>query len=268
MYIFLDKSKEGRILMLAFERRERILNELYKNKKVYVNKLASIFNVTEETIRRDLEKMEKEGILTRSYGGASLNTQTNEDLPYQTRNTINIDEKQKMAQIITKIVNDGNTIMADAGSTVLEALKELNHSKENLTVITNSVIALQEFGQSQLSIISTGGNLRKKSSSLVGSITKQSIKRYNVDVAIFSCKGISMEHGITDSNEPESDVKNSMCQQANKIILLVDHTKFDKVAFVELFELEKIDYLITDKEPSEEWLRFLKEHDVEVIYED
>lgn len=252
--------------MLAFERREGILKELYKNKKVFVSKLANEFNVTEETIRRDLEKMEKEGILTRSYGGASLNTHTNEDLPYQTRNTINILEKQYIAQMVTQIVNDGETIMIDSGSTVFEVLRELNSYKENLTVITNSVTALQEFGQSKLNIISTGGNLRKNSSSLVGTITKESIKRYNVDVAIFSCKGISLEHGITDSNEPESDIKKYMRRQANKIILLVDHTKFDKVAFVKLFEIERIDYLVTDQKPSDVWLRFLEDCNVEVVY--
>lgn len=252
--------------MLAFERRERILKELYRSKKVFVNKLASEFNVTEETIRRDLEKMEKEEILTRSYGGASLNTHTNEDLPYQTRNTINIEEKQDIAQKVIQIINDGETIMTDSGSTVLEALRELNRTKENLTVITNSVTALQDFGQSKLNIISTGGNLRKKSSALVGSITKESIKRYNVGVAIFSCKGISMEHGITDSNEPESETKNEMHKQANKIILLVDHTKFDKVAFVKLFDIERIDYLVTDQKPSDIWLEFLGNCNVEVIY--
>lgn len=252
--------------MLAFERREGILKELYKSKKVFVSKLAGEFDVTEETIRRDLEKMEKEGILTRSYGGASLNTHTNEDLPYQTRNTINIHEKQEIAQKITQIINDGETLMTDSGTTVFEALRELSRYKEDLTVITNSVIALQEFGQSKLNIISTGGGLRKNSSSLVGSITKESIKRYNVDVAIFSCKGISMEHGITDSNEPESDIKNYMHHQANKVILLVDHTKFDEVAFVKLFEFGKIDYLVTDKKPSDGWLDFLEDCNIEVVY--
>lgn len=254
--------------MLAFERRERILKELYKNKKIYVNQLAARFNVTEETIRRDLEKMEKEEILTRSYGGASLNTHTNEDLPYQTRNTINIEEKQTIARRLAKIIGDGSTIMADSASTVLEALKELGHSKEDITVITNSIIVLQEFMQSSLNIISTGGHVRQKSKSLVGSTTKESIQKYNVDYAIFSCKGISMEHGLTESNEPESDVKSSMYEQANKIILLVDHTKFDKIAFVKIFGIDKVDYLITDEKPSEEWLRFLEECSVKVIYQD
>ncbi|KHD85889.1 DeoR/GlpR family DNA-binding transcription regulator [Heyndrickxia ginsengihumi] len=252
--------------MLAFERREKILNILYKEKKVHVGNLATEFNVTEETIRRDLEKLEKDGIVTRTYGGAVLNLHTNEDLPYQTRNTANIDEKRYIASKIDSLVLDGNTLMADASSTVFEALKELSSTKEGLTVLTNSVTALSEFTQTKMNIISTGGLLRKRSGSLVGSIAENTVQNYNVDAAIISCKGISLTHGITESNENESELKKQMIQQASKVILLVDHTKFNKIAFIKFIDMSKVDFLVTDKKPSEEWLAYLEQNNIEVIF--
>ncbi|GER65786.1 putative HTH-type transcriptional regulator YdjF [Weizmannia acidilactici] len=252
--------------MLAFERRDKILNTLYREKKVYVANLAKEFQVTEETIRRDLEKLEKEGIVSRTYGGAVLNLHTNEDLPYQTRFTANIEAKQNIAGKLHPLISDGNTVVADASSTVLEGLKELNHSKEGLVVLTNSAIALSELSQSNINLISTGGTLRKRSNSLVGSLAENAVRHYNVDVALFSCKGISMTHGITDSNEAESNVKKQMLQQASKVILLADHTKFDKIAFVNFVDVSAVDFVVTDEKPSNEWLRYFKEQQVDIIF--
>ncbi|WP_099224813.1 DeoR/GlpR family DNA-binding transcription regulator [Listeria costaricensis] len=252
--------------MLAFERREQILNTLYKEKKVFVSALAESFDVTEETIRRDLEKMEREGIVTRTYGGATLNIHTNEDLPYQTRGTINMEEKKAIARHVSEFINDSDTLMADTSSTAFEALRELAVQKNHLTVITNSVIALQEFSQNQFHLISTGGSLRAKSRSLVGPLSHEALKRYHVDTAILSCKGLSRQKGITDSNDPEADLKKIMLEQANKVILLADHTKFDEVALVKITDFHLIDVLITDQKPSDEWLTFLEEQQITVIF--
>ncbi|MCI1574759.1 MAG: DeoR/GlpR family DNA-binding transcription regulator [Weizmannia coagulans] len=252
--------------MLAFERRDKILNTLYREKKVYVANLAKEFQVTEETIRRDLEKLKKEGIVTRTYGGAVLNLHTNEDLPYQTRFTVNMEAKQNIAGKLQPLISDGNTIVADASSTVLEALKELNRTKEGLVVLTNSAIALSELAQSNIQLLSTGGALRKRSNSLVGSVAEHAVRQYNVDVALFSCKGISMVRGITDSNEAESHIKKEMLKQANKVILLADKSKFDKIAFVHFADFSAVDFVVTDEKPSDEWLRFFKDHQVDIVY--
>ena len=252
--------------MKAFQRREKIIQDLHREKKVFVSKLATDFGVTEETIRRDLEKLEKEGVLTRNYGGAVLNAQIHEDLPYKTRNTRNLEKKIKLANLLLPLIKDGDTIMADSSSTVFEALKIIDPERNHLTIITNSVFLLQEFNDSDHTIISTGGTLRKKASSLNGSVTRQTILNYNVDVALFSCKGASMMNGITDSNEPACEVKRAMNKQATKTILLVDSSKFDKVGFVHMFNFEEIDYLLTDTKPSEDWITFLENHNVIALY--
>lgn len=252
--------------MKAFERKEKIIQQLHREKKVLVSQLALDFNVTEETIRRDLEKLEKEEILTRNYGGAVLNIQTHEDLPYITRYTHNIELKTKLASLLVPLIHDGDTIMADSSSTVFEALKIIDKERDSLTFITNSISLLSEFSDSNHTIISTGGTLRTKEQSLNGSIARQTIQNYNVDVALFSCKGISMKNGITDSNEPACEIKQAMSKRATKKILLVDSSKFDLVSFVHLFTFDEIDYLLTDKKPSEDWITFLENHHVNVLF--
>jgi DeoR/GlpR family transcriptional regulator of sugar metabolism len=251
--------------MLAAERRKKIIELAHQEKKVLVSTLSRMFGVTEETIRRDLEKLEQEGIVSRTYGGAMLNRHTNEDLPFTTRNVLNTEIKRSIAIKALDLINDGDTLMVDPSSTSFEFMKMLSN-KKNLTVITNSINILHDFSSSEINIISTGGNLRPRSLSLVGPVAQATLERYNVDKAIISCKGIDLEKGITESNEPECELKRHMLRQCEKFILLADHTKFDKVAFTVLSELNRIDYLITDQLPSKKWSRRLHDLGIETIY--
>lgn len=251
--------------MLAAERRKKIIDLAHQDKKVLVSDLARMFEVTEETIRRDLEKLEKDGIVSRTYGGAMLNRHTNEDLPFVTRNAINTEIKRNIALKALDLIKDGDTLMVDPSSTAFEFLKMLG-SKTNLTVITNSINILHEFANSNMNIISTGGSLRYRSLSLVGPVSHETIQRYHVDTAVIGCKGIDLNKGVTDSNEPECELKKYMLRQADKVILLADHTKFDKTAFAKLTELSGIDYLITDRKPPAPWLERLERLNIETLY--
>lgn len=251
--------------MLAAERRKKIIDLAHQDKKVLVSDLSRMFDVTEETIRRDLEKLEKDGIVSRTYGGAMLNRHTNEDLPFTTRNSLNTEIKRSIALKALDLINDGDTLMVDPSSTSFEFLKLLGN-KNNLTVITNSVNVLYEFSASGMNIVSTGGSLRPRSQSLVGPIAQDTVQRYYVDKAVISCKGLDLDRSITESNEPECELKKYMLRQCDKIILLADRTKFDKTAFSLLMELGRIDYLITDSRPTEKWLRKLDELNIELIY--
>ncbi|MCB2352879.1 DeoR/GlpR family DNA-binding transcription regulator [Clostridium estertheticum] len=252
--------------MLPIERLEIIKQTALSEKKLYVSKLSEKFDVTEETIRRDLEKLEQQGLVTRSYGGAILNTQiTNEDIPFYKRSKTDMGEKIYIASKAIEFIKEDSTIMADCSSTVLEVLK-LIKDRSDITVITNSVEVLSELNQSELNIISTGGGVKQRSLSLQGPITQSTIRKYSVDLAFVSCKGMDIKKGILDSNEEEAEIKNTMIKQASKVILLIDHSKYDKTSFVKLFDYENIDYIITDKEPREEWLKLLHSNNIEIIY--
>ncbi|MDE1549787.1 DeoR/GlpR family DNA-binding transcription regulator [Jeotgalibaca caeni] len=252
--------------MLAFERREAITKKIMQEKKILVSDLSIRFEVSEETIRRDLEKLEKEGILTRTHGGATLLSQTNQDIPYITRNTLNRDRKAIIAQKVLEIVPDHATLMVDASSTVFEAIDAMKNVKENLTVITNSIDVLYSFLNSDLQLISTGGTLRKPSQSMVGVSAELTLNRYNVDFGMFSCRSLSLQSGIMDSNEPESEIKKAMSNRSSKVIMLVDSTKFDTESFINVFSLDEIDYLITDEEPPQVWIDTCLEKNIELIY--
>jgi len=251
--------------MLAIERRQKIVEFIHQDRKVYVSNLSQLFNVTEETIRRDLEKLENENMLTRTYGGAILNQHTNEDLPFPTRKSINGELKQKIALKAAHLINNGTTIMMDTSTTCLE-LMPLLQDKRDITIITNSIKIPHDFSTSNFNIISTGGTLRAYSLALVGPVSQHTLHNYHVDMTIMSCKGLSLNKGITESNEPESELKKEMVKQAKKVILLADHSKFDKIAFIKILDFNDIDYLITDCEPTVDWMELLAKHNIQVIY--
>ena len=231
-----------------------------------VSNLSQQFGVTEETIRRDLEKLASQGIVTRTYGGAVLNTETVlEGVSFFKRAGILTEAKQRIAFKAVELLENKSTVAADSSSTVMETLRLLK-DRRNMTLLTNSVEALHELGTSSLSVVSTGGILNPSSMSLQGAIAKKTISNYNVDILLMSCKGLDMDKGALDSNEAEAEVKKAMTSQAVQLALLLDHTKFGKVAFVQLTELERLDYVVTDEKPSDQWLDLFRQKHIQAVY--
>lgn len=235
-------------------------------KKASVGELSKICRVTEETIRRDLDKLEADGVVTRVHGGAIWNEGIQkEGVHFYRRMSKHLKEKQEIARKTAKLFEGKTTMIADSSTTVMEALKLLPQSPD-ITVVTNSTEVFREFQQSPLNIISTGGEYNKKSLSLQGQLAKTNILKYNVSLALISCKGLSIEKGVLDSNESEAEVKKAMLSQAEEVALLVDFSKFDQSAFVNLIDLQKVNYIITDRSPSEKWIEYCSEQGIELIY--
>jgi DeoR/GlpR family transcriptional regulator of sugar metabolism len=242
--------------------KQLLLNE----KKVVVSDLSKKFSVTEETIRRDLDKLEAEGFLTRTYGGAVLNAEEIvSNVPFYKRAEHNLQQKQVIAITAQEVLQSAHTIFADASSTVIETLKLLKN-RDDLTIVTNSSEALKELIVSDVNILSTGGTLNKRTLSLQGDLTEYATSVYNVDLAVLSCKGIDFHAGVTDTNEIECRIKRKMIEQANEVVLLVDHSKFGKKAFIHLSDFSNVSYIITDQKPSKEWLDFLKNKGIHIYY--
>lgn len=251
--------------MLAIERKNEILAILQKEQRVLVSELSQRYDVTDETIRRDLEKLESEGYVKRTYGGAVLNKNTSMDMPLRIREKTNRREKQIIARLVAQLVEEGDSIMLDSSSTSLMIAKELKEMNK-LTVVTNSVEVLIELaGHEGVRVISTGGTLRDSSLSLIGTAAQKALGGYNVDKAIISCKGFDMEKGVTDSSEVEADMKNAMRSCAKQTILAVDSSKFDHVSFVRFMEPQKGDMVVTDRIKDETWKAFLEERGVEIL---
>lgn len=252
--------------MLAVERRNLILEKLQDEKKVVVSELSALFGVSEETIRRDLDRLDKEGLATKSYGGAILNENTSIDMPFNIRKKRNMKGKQLIAHLVESLIAEGEHIILDPSTTAVAIVKALK-SRRRLTVITNSIEVLVELSDvNGWDIISTGGNLRENYLALVGPRAVESVQAFNADKVILSCKGIDMEKGITDANEMFSQVKQAMLKSAKQRILAVDCTKFDNVAFSHICELSDIDMVVTDIRPSAEWMAYFAEKGIKCLY--
>ncbi|MCP1102199.1 DeoR/GlpR family transcriptional regulator of sugar metabolism [Aequitasia blattaphilus] len=252
--------------MLAIERRKEILEKLQSQKRVVVSELSQIYDVSEETIRRDLEKLEKDGYATKSYGGAVFNEHANLDLPLNIRKNRNVIEKQLIAKEVCQLIQDGDTVMLDASSTALYVAKALKE-KSNLTIITNSIeIIIELLDKKDWSVLSTGGLSKEGTYALVGPQTDKMLQSYHVDIAVISCKGIDMKAGVTDTDELHSNNKRTMLNSAKKKVLAIDGTKFDQIGFTTIGELSDIEYVVTDKQPEERWKSFFEAEGILCMY--
>ena len=252
--------------MLAIERRNEILMKLQAERRVVVSELSQLYDVSEETIRRDLEKLVNEGVAIKSYGGAVINENANLEVPFNIRKNYNVIGKQKIAEQIAAMVKDGESLMLDASSTAVYIAKALKE-KKNLTVITNSIeIIVELMDMPEWKVLSTGGLSREGSFALVGPQTDKMLKSYHVDKAVISCKGFDLESGITDSDELHANNKITMLGAAGKKILAVDKSKFDKTAFTAIGALDDITTVVTDAEPDRRWLQAFEEAGIECVY--
>ena len=252
--------------MLPIERRGEILQKLMMDGKVVVNELAEKYEVTEETIRRDLEKLESEGYAKKTYGGAVRNDNMTSELPYTVRKQTNVSGKKYIAEIIGSLISDGDSLLLDSSTTALFTVKSI-FNKSNITLVTNSVEILLDLPQGHdWNIVSTGGMYRSESMAFFGAAAEDVVSKYFADYAVLSCKGIDLEKGITDTRETFANLKKFFIKSAKKVILAVDHTKFDKISFVRLGELDDVDVIVTDVEPSEKWKNLLKEKGIELYY--
>ena len=230
--------------MLAVERRNLILDKLQNERKVVVSELSALFDVSEETIRRDLDKLDREGLAIKSYGGAVLNENTGVDMPCM-----------------------GEHIIVDPSTTAVSVVKALK-ARKKLTVITSSIEVLIELSDvTGWEIICTGGSLRENYLTLVGSRAADVIESFQADKVILSCKGIDLERGVTDANEALSQIKHAMLKSARQRILAADHTKFGNVAFSRICQLWDIDMVVTDIRPEQKWMDYFAEKGIECLYD-
>jgi len=251
--------------MYAIERQSEIMTMLSARKSLTVSDAASHFQVTEETIRRDLKVLERQGLLLRTHGGALLPDDTLTETPLRIREGINIAGKDVIGAAAARLVKPGEAVMLDASTSALYVAKHLKN-KKSLTVITNAERIISElYDCPEITIVCTGGVLRHRSRSYVGRAAENVIRNYYADHFFFSCKGFDPHMGLTDSIEEESALRRAMLSRSRSCVFLCDHTKFDRVGFTTTATLADIQKFITDVPLSEEYLAALKEAGVEPI---
>ncbi len=251
--------------MFALERQKRILDILNSKGSVSVSRLSVELDVTEETIRRDLEKLEKQESLRRTHGGAVPIDEGTYEVSLEKRKLINVEAKQQMAREASKYVVPGDTIFLDASTTTFFMAKELK-SMKNITVITNSLRVVAELaGSEHIKLISVGG-VASHNQSFIGTLAEKSIEEnYFASKMFFSSKGMTVDAGILESNEQECGIKQKMIQNSKVRYYLCDKSKIGSIGFVKLTTFDQIDYLITDTEPDGMLKEKLDENEIKII---
>ncbi len=251
--------------MFAEERRNRLLQLLNEKRSLSVPDAALQFDVTEETIRRDLKLLESAGFLQRTHGGAILADDAKTEPSLEVRQGINMPGKDRIGRCAADMVQDGDTVILDASTSALSLARHLRN-KKNLTVITNAEkIVLELSTCADITLISTGGILRHQSLSYVGRAAEGMLSGLQADKAFLSCKGFNPLRGFTDSNEPESEIRRQMIRRSQQIVYLCDRTKMDRVGFVTTAALSEVDVLITDAPLPKGWDKEFKTAGVKVV---
>ncbi len=252
--------------MLAVERRKKISNIIVDRKSVTVIDLAHYFEVSGETIRNDLEKLEKQGVLVRTYGGATLvQSSAKEEMTLKEREVINAEGKRRIGEFAASLVRDGETIFLDASTSSLQVARNLK-GKRHITVITNSQRVVNELsGDENIHLVCTGGQLRTHNMSYVGRVAEENIKNhYYANKCFFSCRGINLGRGLMDSNEQEAEIKKAMMKYSESSIFLCDQSKLGILGVPMVGRLEDLDVLITDIQLDEQWSRAMNDKEIEV----
>lgn len=252
--------------MLLSYRRQEIMNLLRVRGSVTVEELSKLFSVSEETVRRDLNAMEEEGLLNRVYGGAYLGNLVGQTLSNDLRKNTMRAEKEAVAELCAGMVENGNTIMLDASTTAYYVAKRLV-DYQNLTVITNSLdIAYLLSSSEDVHVICCGGHLNKKHMAFMELGALEELNKYYADMCFVSCTGISMQNGLTDSLEMQGRIRRAMLQHAQRKICIADNTKVGKTTLCQIAPLSEIDAIVLERKPSDEWLEEFRRYEVVCHY--
>jgi DeoR/GlpR family transcriptional regulator of sugar metabolism len=251
--------------MLANQRRDKILELLKEDGSAKVLNLARLFKVSEVTIRQDLEKLEKDGLVLREHGGAFIKNIEDQVRTISLTHQDNLDKKELIAGKCLEYIESGDTIILDSGSTTTEIAKKLKGLK-NLTVITNALnIALMLGAEPGIEVIMTGGEFKPPTLSLTGQKAADFFKGINVQKLFLATAGISLKSGLTYPSISDIVVKKAMIEAAETTYLVADSTKIGKSAFASLGALSLIDYIITDGDIEEKYKQVFKDNDIELI---
>lgn len=240
------KSRE-----LAPKRHEQILRILREEGAVRFDALTRTLRVSPATIRRDLEELESRGELRRVHGGA-VPLGRSLDEPHFDEKTVEMEkEKNRIAQAAADTVQSGETIYLDGGSTLFALARHLR-SREDITVVTNSVRAAMELAGTGPNLILTGGTLRRRSQTLVGPLTSGILQELHVDTAFMGTMGITIKEGLTTTEPGEAFTKKLAIAAARNVTLLCDSSKFGKISFAFFGAVNEVHRIITDTGLGEE----------------
>jgi len=243
---------------------------IQQKKTVRVSTLSELLGVSEITIRRDLERLEEQGVLERTHGGAILTQRMQQEPLYVQKERLQIEAKRAIGHAAAQLISPGETIFVNSGSTTRQIFPHLGHIP-HLRVITSNAAAIVELGThtETLELIVVGGTYRWQSNSLVGPLALATISRINASKTFLGVDGISIQHGLTTPIQDEAEVARAMITQTHgAIIVVADHTKMGVVAEFVTCPLHRVETIVTDTRLKREWRAALSEQGIRIVVAD
>lgn len=248
--------------MFAEERKNYILQFIQSGTPVKVSDLSENFEVSETTVRRDLQEMEEEGLLLRTHGGA-IPVQPDHEMTFAEKEIRFLEEKRKIAKAAAELVNQGDVVLLDAGTTTFEIAKELRNKQ--ITIATNSMNIAELFIDiSNVEVWMLGGVWRKNTRSLVGYLTNQQLQNLHFDKVFLAANAVDVTGGATTPNPTEAETKRNMVFAGDQVVLVIDHSKLGYRDTCKICNINELDTLIIDDNIPLEQLEAFSPH-IEVI---
>ncbi len=245
-------------------RQSEILAMLRQSGRVGVDELATHFGVTLQTIRRDLNELSDAKALVRVHGGAMIASGVS-NLAYEARQLVAQQSKRLIGEAAARLVPDNASLLINLGTTTEEVAKALS-SHSGLLVITNNLhVANELYPNPAVQVIVTGGSIRQGDGGILGAVTVAQIEKFRVDLAIIGTSAIDPDGTLLDFDVHEVEISRAIIEQARKVMLVADSSKFSRSAPVRIAKLSEIDIFITDRLPSEEIADMCRRHGVEVV---
>ena len=237
--------------MLPAERRNGIVEVLKTDGKILVEEIADKLGVSPMTIRRDLQQLEKEEVLTRTHGGAIMGGKLTQEIPYNQKKEENTKAKEKIAEQAITLVKDGFTIILDAGTTNMSIAQKLIKFS-NLKVLTNDLLIAFYLSQQGIEVYCSGGKIQKSTGACIGSTAQNFFSEVYADIAFIGASAVDIKTGVSTPNLDKSELKKKMFAAGEKKILVADSSKFGKKSFAKVMDLKDLDLIITDSSLSHE----------------
>ncbi|MFV0574789.1 MAG: DeoR/GlpR family transcriptional regulator [Vibrio sp.] len=248
--------------MKASERHQKIIELVKAQGYVSTDDLVARFEVSPQTIRRDLNELADANKIRRNHGGATLSNSA-ENSPYLDRKIMNQEEKNLIAHALVKHIPDGSTLFIDIGTTPEAVAKALLERHENLRVVTNNLnVALMLMSKPDFKVILAGGEVRNKDGGVTGEATLDFISQFHLDFGILGISGVDYDGSLLDFDYHEVRVKRAIIENSRTVYLPIDDSKFGRNAMVNLGKIEDIDLIVTNKMPPQEITTLIKEHGI------
>ena len=253
--------------MFAEQRHQAIIQKINREKSIKASDLMELFGVSFETVRRDLEHLEKAGYLKRVHGGAILKEwDYREEIPMTVREKVHVDGKNELSEIAARYVTEGQSIALDVSTTNTQFVKALKKKIERLTVITNSLpIANELVHMPGYTIILIGGVIRNEEQGMIGDLAEEFASRFHADLFFMSMSGVTLAEGITDYGLGEVQMKKIMLRNAKRTIALADSSKFEAVSLIKVCGCAEVERFVTDSNIDPAIVDKYKKHGVEIV---